>query len=1695
MMFIRGIITTTIFLLMLTSCLPTATKSTKLQDASTDSETDSSPTFSEDDTIYWYSGSNIPGTITINYNTQTVLYLRGSYVHDFLSTSTNFYNTDNSTKQYCLVMNFSATDKKQLRIRALPITYNNFQTGTVEKLFRIDFPYQENNSASCQDASDIDGLIETVNDSSDVAFIASAVCTSCSSINSASSISLYAVQNGGINDNNDDTTSIVSSESLDLSSLGLRLNFQGNTTEPSSSCSDTSCVAQGYDCCLDGQCVNDGALKPNASSNSDYQQALSHVAQNPLNFIYWPNIYYVCNNIVHPTPTATATPDVEATASAVLAQEIRDYNCLQGAKEDTPDYSQCDPNGNYASYLLIRSDVWTRCGCVADPESSSPFDPETACPDFGLKPEYDTDGTTIIDILCDIPDPESDPTPFSNLNLSIPSRSVPHRFFKESDGSSVDDISGLASSVKAEGTEFSYLDEAGKTEPQNGDFNINSILGQMSVSLTKALPAKMINVELDQTYIITAKSGTYYTPCPTCASDSWYYLYKAFPPALDGVGLQATGHTATRFNNITNTGNGNYEDTIWGRACWVPTTMIPFSHKKYSSAATQRQNRLKTQAAFYVNGYQRDWYGFNKGALIGSFDGVKWFAIGNGRRITSTSTKLFLAINAPFGDLADVSSITANIMVDLGYNTAADYDYNPALDKDDAEQNRGASCQSYHMCEKDLDCITQLGWEYVCADISSYKTNLPKFDTDANEVANDQISSAKFTNNNQIITAWATGGGTKRCVYRGAGAPCKANYESGIINSNTQKLFTCAPNFYCATVDASAFNTELVRTPNQLEDILYGQEANVMGRPLYYVGASETLDTDIQNNIKNNAELISAGNSSNFGLCRPGKSLTEATDLTRHQYADTQNRTDYISQISSCDPAATEDDRVATCPVIDLDDPEDSNYGNYVISPTIAQRQIQNACGKETLTTDSLSPFSEIEAEKISSVAGIIQPTLAQDACMRRAGSPCNTDLDCSPNKLHAEQAELYDLPYFGDTLAEKEYWQQYLVCAQATKEPNIYDDNYYSYDLTLNRCCRAVGEGFSMYTQNYDKVLSDTEYGAENAKLDTSKFPSEGPAEEGRYSRYTVVGTLTSAVNPTPVNPTPHYRQPYVNSGTTPHMYQWKTLHDTARKTCCGGGWVRKFIDGGHDWSIRNRNQFTISSFKCLNYSSPLPFLGEDDYTLGSGYYGIDSNNYDKDFSKLCQYPAEGGCVQNQIPTADGFKIQYPSAIVATGVLDTTWVDSNDAIIQMRSETVPYQPTVYVPSKGAGILWELEENYFGSYDTAIGGDILVHFYLPAYMTEANITKVEVSYYEDDDDDTPTYETATKQTVNCQSGTLPGHTHENYSAALAEKEYCINEISGHKVFHIKGALVDRTNSEKNGGGVRITFNSIGSTSWNYGGGTIPATNVGKSPGNALYYLTKLGRFELLGIPQIFYEPIYCNTDMSLLVDNIFDLSDNTRTEFETAGFDYDTTVFNNKKLAGIYDSEITTEDPMNLTGDIVFQDKVALEKVFAANDFLCCAKLGTTVSAASDCCSNFAAQDTEGNLVCKLTRGTDLMVYFNRFVSGEGTGQDVDETMRLEDADFIAETGEPKLDNDVYDKIVLLGKAHCGSGEVRQGGLFGDYNPEPNSGVFYVTEGYPVEDEDSLYFSITDSTLDSDGDHGFSYFLWGFRWNHHYYCD
>ena len=100
------------------------------------------------------------------------------------------------------------------------------------------------------------------------------------------------------------------------------------------------------------------------------------------------------------------------------------------------------------------------------------------------------------------------------------------------------------------------------------------------------------------------------------------------------------------------------DDLLYGRACFIPATMIPWTHAKNATITTQRRNRLAAQHFLFANGYQRDWYGFDYGAVIASFDGVSWFAVGNQRRIKATGNRLYLAVNTYFGDQTQDSIFT-----------------------------------------------------------------------------------------------------------------------------------------------------------------------------------------------------------------------------------------------------------------------------------------------------------------------------------------------------------------------------------------------------------------------------------------------------------------------------------------------------------------------------------------------------------------------------------------------------------------------------------------------------------------------------------------------------------------------------------------------------------------------------------------------------------------------------------------------------------------------------------------------------------------------------------------------------------------------------------------------------------------------------------------------------------------------------
>ena len=113
--------------------------------------------------------------------------------------------------------------------------------------------------------------------------------------------------------------------------------------------------------------------------------------------------------------------------------------------------------------------------------------------------------------------------------------------------------------------------------------------------------------------------------------------------------------------------------------------------------------------------------------------------------------------------------------------------------------------------------------------------------------------------------------------------------------------------------------------------------------------------------------------------------------------------------------------------------------------------------------------------------------------------------------------------------------------------------------------------------------------------------------------------------------------------------------------------------------------------------------------------------------------------------------------------------------------------------------------------------------------------------------------------------------------------------------------------------------------------------------------------------------------------------------------------------------------------------------------------------------------------------------------------EEITETAKLTDDDFIPETGEPKLRQSTDDKIRSLGLLYCASGEVTKGGAFGNFTAEPSTGAVSNFQGVSSDAELGRYYSIVDNLdniTDSNSDQfaGSVPFTNGWRWNHHWYC-
>ncbi len=1695
----------------------------------------------------WNYLSNVSTNISLNESNLTNSYIIGLPVENFLAVTSSSGNLTNFTgKSYCVVVDFTISGYQvQLRSVAVPISYYDFSAKKTVRVLRVDFNEVATSDEVCDKplmswnasgvlAAEANPPASAIN-ASGYSFDLGDVCSSCAIMFNSSKVRLFLSAGTQLQQ--------VATSSIDVSGLSLSVDPSNNSNTPNPSCTNASCSSTGYSCCLDNQCVTDGAIRSSAYTNFPNELAIVEEQKktNPTVYKNYPQLYYVCASTVPTDPSTTSGSTSGSTTGGTTdpyAQINADYNCIQEIKSHTTSDpfnneflntgftftgSVCDTSSATASnyYKTVMERLYSTCGCL----QTSLLSMVNNCPAY----DYRKDSNNIVE--CYIQQPTTtNPVTYQNVNL--PSRSAPHRYFN-TNGVEQKLASATLDQEGQSGELFEYVDD-NKLLYGDTAFSMKAILGNFSRTLDQAHPAVQVDIEADHVYLLSTMSG-YFTPCPNCGKDSWFNNFSAFPTSSYGTGLQATGHTTERDSWSTNSTGGNYEDTIFGRACWVPPTMLPFSHKALGITAdltdlqrkSQRLERLKAQAALYANGYQRDWYGFNKGAIIGSFDGVSWFAIGKGRIVRSTSKKLFLAINAPFADVSSPTTNVVNVQSYDGLTQATELDYDPTYHQSHALQNEAGNCQYYHQCNVDSDCITKLGWEYACADVNGVQTTWPKFDVNGNETGESQVIGIE-----QILQQKRfAGSSTKRCVYRGMGSICHTNpgattftSTSTIDNLNKRKIYSCAPNFYCSPLSSNNFNTKVARWANTWEEIgvnnnhTYGREANILGRPREYMGTETlgALDGTIPASLRASFATAIQGN---LGLCRPGKNLpTTANAATmwnpfeQHKLADTSKRTDFINQIASCNSGLFASSRHASCPVLDAS----GNYIQYTIdfaamtqSSYQANATRQNACGLESLDetavlTGSLSsiqaksPFKNIESTPLHETT-VLNPTLVRDACLRRAGSVCHTDLDCSPNKFHATEGEASPLSFFGNT-PEREYWEQYLVCGQQSPKPLPSEtEDFKNYNMAANRCCREVGKDITSYTPysplsaKGDAASTDT---TETRGLYTLGTPGMNPNYKYRYSRYSSsseTGDITANDDRTILgdNRGQLNTVPNIVSSTN----QWKKLGSANSNTCCGGGWIRKFSDGTTDWSNTTRLSLDIQNFQCINYKTPLMTGHLADMVVSTNggihaYYtdlAALNGHVQRENGEFCQDPTTGACsAYNFTSSSTEAGPTNNTNTVGTFFINTLAPDFQSTVIQTTNF---FYPPLSADSNSATTMTNLVHGTAGASETSRQN---FNFFVPIYVTDQMIGVWQVAPLASG------YVQVIREnstTNNCAYlPTLPDFIDPKFNQTAAGGNLCSATGSPCcwkytadrrlRVF-LSNAFPSSTKY-----GVRLKVDEAGGK---YGFQNVSARTL--TPGNDLYYLNRLGRLELSGIPQIAHEPLVCTSNANRLVPGLYK-SPLQFYRWDSAGADTPTTTFrhSNNSFFSNLDTGSASAPYNGSYPQYTNYKGLAIDPVFSDKDFKCCTPLGKETKDSGTCCSGFGVASTtsSGKYKCMLPVGADISIYFNRYVSNEGKGSD-QPGGGLVDADFEAKTGEPKITNAVNQKLASLGAAYCASGKTRQGGAFGSFKPEPVG---------PRTQTGSLIYGIVDSNSDSGNgsnagqtvNTGYNAFSNGYRWNHHLYC-
>jgi hypothetical protein len=856
---------------------------------------------------------------------------------------------------------------------------------------------------------------------------------------------------------------------------------------------------------------------------------------------------------------------------------------------------------------LAQAEVNTICNCGSDDKCN-----------LTTKTELQGNQEVVIDYECFYPQPNL-PEPPLNEVVYVSSKSVPMRFFDKF-GVAYDELD--SNTPLQELNEFYYesgdpvkpsnIDDNGNPEyigPNEVYGNMNNLIdpddsnSQTTINATNAIPPVKITVKKGRAYNLYVDQGGY-SNCSLCGVDYYSNLKRLFPETFltKGGGLTPDPVETDPFSTLS---DDRRDDTLFGRACFVPLTMIPWSHVAQNDVQNQRQLRLQTQHAYFANGYNRDWYGFDYGSLIASYDGVNWFSVGNRRRTTAKSNRLFLATNGYFADLTNSNSykVVVTEVVDFG------------LDDSDVlndTESDGAQCQKYHFCDSDKDCITQLGYDYQCVNIANVTTTWPRFDSSANEIPDDFVAT-KLVN----LLDGKANGQTKRCVYRGRGAPCQddiygpnASGATSYAGTGVIGQHSCAPNYHCSDITSNRFNNTIARagrdpsnqnantcssndaSNNDCTDTV-GHSARVIGRPYNYFG-SDSLNANVQSQLTS----LNVG-----GMCQPGRSASLGSLSLSSMNGSSSSEADPLLGIGPTQDTTQSDSFYAACPTYD----DDGNYlMNQAAFSSVAASNVpyRNFSASQNISTKLLDIADFAGLQIFGDDSSIFEDiAYRKNTCLRAPGAACFSDLDCAPSKrLTDEISLLIDTTGLNMVEAELDFWKEDLVCSAPqfkrqpfSIQPNINNTQFpeQNYDLKENKCCRELSKEVTIYTEYYLDATSPN-----NRSVAGIGITSDNSQ---RYSRMNTVADLIGSK-------TTDTMQANYNRLTVPQAdanqasiagqvdvdFQFNTFDAAASRTCCSSHWIRNFDEtdngGGHFWTPSKFQQVDIAGFRCLSWQPDGP-------------------------------------------------------------------------------------------------------------------------------------------------------------------------------------------------------------------------------------------------------------------------------------------------------------------------------------------------------------------------------------------------------------------------------------------------------------------------------------------------------------------------